>query len=133
MRDVKRYANVLDAKAATGHSSEVDVRDYRHIILSVYGNATANLTVKVKGCIEYGDGNIPTMSSTIGADNQWDYMNLANLNDKSTITAGDTGIVLSGEICSMYEVNTNGIDWIMLQVSAYTAGAVTIHVALYEE
>lgn len=123
MRNRKLY-NVMLAKATTGIGKVIDVRDFRNVMINVATASNANFTLKCQGAI--GDTS-PAFASAASPTNQWDYVELATLADSSAPVRGATGIVATGtDICKLYEANVNGPDWITLNITAISAGTVTV-------
>lgn len=123
MRIVQEVKTILDAKAATGAGSSIMVDDFTHIVLSFDTASSANLTIKVQGSIQEAE---PTWGSAQAVANQWDYLQIKDLEDGSSID-GDTGVAVSGtDDNRMFEVNVNGLKWINVIVTARSAGAVTV-------
>jgi hypothetical protein len=121
---------VLDAKAATGIGTPIDVSNYRHIILAVSTESSANLTVKFQGS---GLGTAPTFSAAQSTANHWDYVQVKDLEDASTLD-GDVGLALTGtDDVRLFEVNTNGLRWFCANVTARSAGSVTVKAALFRD
>lgn len=114
---------LLDAAAANGVGAMDLVSDFRHLVLSVDGANSPDLTVKVVGSLQE---QAPDFSAAQSPANQWDYLELKDLEDGSAID-GDVGIIFSGTADNrQVEVNTNLIRWISVIVSGYAAGDVTV-------
>jgi len=123
MRNRKFY-NVMSAKATTGVGSFIDVRDFRNVMINISSADSANFTIKCQGAI--GDTS-PAFASAASPTNQWDVVELATLADSSAPVRGATGVVATGtDICKLYEINVNGLDWIALNITAISAGTVTV-------
>lgn len=130
-RQVVRY-NMLSGKTTTGHSDPIKVTDFRNAVIVVSSSGNANFTLKVKGAIatHLSDVNAPTFSSAASPTNQWAYVQSVNLDDGTPVT-GSTGISTAGtDICKAYEINVNALDFIDLELSAISAGAVTVDAIL---
>lgn len=127
MRDYK-LVTILNAKAATGIGSPILVEDFIHCILSLDTASSANLTVKFQGSISDA---CPDFSAAQSASNQWDYLQVKDLEDGSSID-GDTGIAPAGtDDNRQFEVNINAIKWLCAVVTARSAGSVTVKGALF--
>lgn len=127
-RDYKEYT-IMDAKAATGIGNIIYVGDFRHIILSFNTASSANLTAKVQGSIAE---DAPTFTSAQSATNSWDYVQIKDLEDGTSID-GDTGFAPAGtDDHRMFEVNTNGMRWITVNITARSAGSLTVKLRAYE-
>lgn len=129
MRDAKTY-DLFTAQAANGVSNVLYVRDFRHLTIS-YGTASnANFTVNV--VVGIGD-TAPTFSSAASSSNQYAEGDYALSDAAGVITDGDTGIVFSGtDGTGVISVNTDGVDWVALKLSSYSAGNITATATVYE-
>ena len=134
MRSGVKY-NVFSAQAATGYGSAINVKDYRTCVVSVATSGNANFTLKVQGSIQGDDLGAevkPDFTAAQSVTNAWSYVQCIDYDDGSAKN-GATGITTAGtDIIKLYEVNTNGLEWLCLQVSAYAAGAITAKVLLVD-
>jgi hypothetical protein len=130
MRQVVHYANILDAKAATGASKTIFARDFRNAVVAVNAPANASFTIKFAGSI--GD-TAPDFTSAQSASNNYDFVEVIDLQDGAAID-GDTGVTIDNTTVvvnnRMFEINTNALDWVCVIVSAYTDGSVTASITL---
>ena len=110
---------ILDAKAATGYGTPEMVENYDHVALVLAGSGTAGGTIKVQASLQEAK---PDFTAAASPTNLWTYIQVKNLITNSAVD-GDTGVVFSGDGIVHAEVNTNGIRWVNVQVSAYSAGA----------
>jgi len=123
-----KFKNCLDAVAATGEGSAIPVGEYRHVVLQVGSANSANLTVKFQGSISEDS---PDFGAAQTVANHWDYVQVIDLEDAAAI-AGDTGLALSGtDDFRNFLVNVDGLEWINAEVTAYTAGNLTVQVRAY--
>lgn len=129
-RDAKTYS-VFTAQAATGESNAIFSRDFRNAVVTINTTGSANMTIKFQGAIIGVDGAAaPDFGSAQSSTNQWDYVQVVDLQSGSQID-GDTGIVLTGtDDHRVVEFNTNHLDYISVQVSAYSAGTLVSDVTL---
>lgn len=134
-RIVKHYT-IMDAKTTTGIGNTIDVGDFRNCVISISTASSAALTVKAQGAIGKNTNSIttdllaPDFSAAQSVSNQWSNIQMVDLNDGSPVT-GTTGVVLTGtDICKLYEVNINGLDFLNFDVTAISAGAITITIQL---
>lgn len=130
-RDLKTASQVLDAKAATGHSTVVNVTDFRHIIVCVSAAVNSSLTFKFKGsALKEGTSDI-TATQTV--TNLWDYVAAYDLQDPSAIIPGDTGVALDNTTVVVntrqYIINTDYLSQFAIEVSSYTDGSLTAWIA----
>ena len=111
------------------------VEEFRHCILSLDGDSSANMTVKFQGSIGKSttSDDVPDFSATQTYLNQWEYINSIDLQSASAIT-GDTGVAQAGTSDHrLFELNINGLKWINAIVTAWSAGGTTIRVRLFND
>ena len=123
MRNRKIY-NVMSAKAVTGVGNFIDVRDFRNVVVSVATAGNASFTLKCQGSI--GD-NSPAFASAASATNAWDFIEMATLGDSSAPVRGATGVVSVADLCKLYEINVNGLDFVSFNITAIAAGNITVN------
>lgn len=127
-RDYKEYT-ILDAAAATGVGKTIYVGDFRHAVITVNTASSANLTVKFQGAISEA---APDFTAAQSPSNAWDYVEVKDLEDGSAID-GDTGIAPAGtDDQRLFEVNINALQWFTANVTARSAGSVTVKVRVFE-
>lgn len=130
-RSVQHY-KILDAKATTGIGNTVDVRDFRNCIVKIGTASSANLTVKAQGAVASAatPNTPPTFSSAQSVSNHWDYVQMVDLEDGSAVD-GDTGFVVTGtDDFRQFEMNINSLDYINFNVTARSAGSVTVEIVV---
>lgn len=118
---------ILDAKAATGvdYTNGFNVEDWRSIVLQISSSSGAQLTIKVLGSVS---NDAPNFSAVASASNHYDTLNTLYLGKFGDIK-GDTGLVLNGDDSDQFRnlaVNTEGMKFINVKVTAYTSGNVTV-------
>jgi hypothetical protein len=127
---------IFDAKAANGTSTPIYIGNARHKTL-VVATTAATLTLKVKGAISKivdGVPNSPNFSAASAVDNEWTYIEIVNLDDRTDIVIGSTGIAFTSDTSvSAYKINLDSLDWIALEVASRSAGSVDARLALYED
>jgi len=132
MREVVNY-DILSAKATAGIGNIILVDDFRHMVASIFALVPggAAVTVKCQGSIAE---TAPTFGSAASATNQWEYVEMVDLNT-GTATDGDTGFSVSGANDNrQYQVNVDGLRWITFILSGITGTiAVTSKVRLYND
>jgi len=125
-RQAQHYTAVFDAKAATGVSKVIFCRDFRNANFQITAALNSSLTFKFVGAL--GD-TAPDFSSAQSTTNVYDYLAFADLQNPGTLVAGDTGVTLNDDTaannCHIYEVNTNGIDWVAIVITSYTDGSLS--------
>ena len=74
------------------------------------------------------------MASDAATDNEWAYVEIVNLADRTDILDGATGLALTTDTAVYnYNINVDGLDYIAVEVASYSAGTVDVRLALYEE
>ena len=121
MRSYTNTYNLLSAKAATGIDKVMEVSDFRHLVLAIDSAGNATFTLKVQGSIQTA---MPDFAAAQSPTNQWTYLQSIDLADQSAVNGG-TGIPATGtDIHRMLEINTNGVKWVTVNVTAYTGGTI---------
>jgi hypothetical protein len=124
-RQIQDLTTILDAQDATGWGTTVDVSSYKDISLQFGTADSADLTVKIAVSLSE---TAPTFSSAASVSNHWDYTAAYDMKDASLIS-GDTGVVVSGtDVFKNLLVNLEFARFINLQVTARSAGSVTVKV-----
>ena len=114
----------------------INVRDFRHAILSIDsdGGTDAEMTVKFQGSIGKSvaaPSDSPDFSAAQSPTNSWDYIEVIDLEDGGAIN-GDTGIIFAAaDDNRQIEMNVNGLEWINCIISGWVAGEVTVKVRLF--
>lgn len=120
---------IFDGETGAATSSAQDVRSYRNVVFAIAGASSPDATVKFFGSIAKNattPEEFPAMSTAASASNMHTPVAFADLNSGS-IVDGDTGIVFSGSAgVHLVEVNTNAIASIGVDISGYSAGAITV-------
>ena len=131
------FYTILNAEDTKDTVLAIPCGDFRHAIfyLATDGGGDANFTVKFQGSIGKGIGAnmdvAPTFSSAASVTNMWDYIEVVDLEDGSTID-GDTGVSSAGaDDYRIFEANVNGLQYISARLTARSAGEVTVVVRLF--
>ncbi len=130
-RSVQHY-QIFNAKATTGTSSVIDVRDFRNCVVKIGTATSANLTVKAQWAVASASTTTtpPTFSSAQSVSNHWDYIQMVDLQNGAAVD-GDTGFVVTGtDDFRQFEINVNSLDYIAFTVTARSAGSVTIDIVV---
>lgn len=119
--------NITDTGTGTHtytlQGKKINVRDFSHIVVTFNTANSANMTIKFQGSNQ-SDVNFSTAAS---ATNRWDYVEIIDLQSGSAID-GDTGVALSGSDDNrIFEVNVNGLEWITVNLTAYSAGNLAVN------
>lgn len=118
---------ITDAQSEAGLSDiPVFVGDFQHIVLTLIGANTAQLTVKILGSNDY---EVPDFAGGSVAGDEYEEIQSIDLKDQTPYD-GDVGITFNGDDTVKVEVNTNNLRWIRLSISAYTGGDLTVYGAL---
>ena len=126
----ENFYTLLDAESTADTIMTVPAGDFDHVVFSIDtdGGGTANLTVKFTGSIAETK---PTTSSAQSVTNSYDFIEVVDLEDGATID-GDTGIGVSGaDMHRLVEANINGLKWIVVRLTARSAGTVTVVARLF--
>lgn len=126
-RYIKEVKTVLDAKAANGVGTSIDIQRYtdKEIVLSHPG--TANLTVKFQ--VSHSE-DAPDFSAAQSSTNEWDYVRVKDLQSGDYV-AGDTGVALAAPGTAdvrLFNVESNNAKWFNAIVSSFVAGSVTVRI-----
>lgn len=112
---------ILDEVVATGWGTTIDVKDYDEVMLML-NMATGTATVKFAGS---ADSSVD-FTAAASATNFWDYIDVTDAEDGSSID-GDTGVATSTSADHrLFKVSTKGLTFINANVTAWTAGAITV-------
>ena len=135
MRNSVEY-NILNAVSATGAGNAIFVEDFRHkeIAISVAGmGAGDTITVKIQGS---SSEDAPGFDAAKTASNEWDYIQMVDLEDASTID-GDTGITFAdSNDLRKFAVNVDGLKWVTANITAITdttSTSATVTIVLFND
>lgn len=130
MRQTSSLEKLLDKAQENGAGKAVLVQDYRDLVLALDTSGTSTLTVKFQGSIQEDE---PNWEGAQSADNQWDYVQIKDLEDGSSL-AGDTGVAISAsDDHRVFEANTNGLRWLNAIISGYTGGEATVALRAFND
>lgn len=96
-------------------------QDFRHIGFNIDADDTASYTITAYASNQW---ERPDLTSAVSSTNQYSTVQVKDLVDNASIDGG-TGIVISADGFTRYEVNDNNARWIGLKVTAYTSGTLT--------
>lgn len=133
LQDINTGANIAGSGGGAGSGGVMALApkvvlhsDFRDMILFASTTGTATLTVKLAGSLGKNNGDTPNWGGTVSPSNPYTFLQIINL-DTATAVNGATGIAVAGtDINNSYEVNTNGMKYITVVPTAWTAGAITI-------
>jgi len=124
----------LSDVTSTGAGTEMFVSNYRHITVLISTENSANLTVKCKGSVSttgHGVNPVTDWTAAASVSNPYSAIGMYDYED-ATLKDGDTGIVLTGtDDVIILTVNTDGLDFINFDVTAYTAGNLNVSAVAY--
>ncbi len=117
----------------------INVKDFRNAVVSLITAGTATLTVGFAASngklIEDTTSNrndTPNFAGTLSDTNPYSFVQVVNLEDATAIDGG-TGVAVAGtDINKNYEVNINGLKYLTLVPTAWTAGAITAKIMLFD-
>lgn len=117
----------------------VFAQDYDSAILEIATSGTATMTVKVLGAQGKVDsyrtqhGDTPNFGATLSPSNNYSYVQSILLADNSAVD-GATGIVVAGtDVANSYEININHMKYLTLNITSWSAGAITAKLTVYKE
>lgn len=114
---------IMNALAATGSSTVVNVENYKTVNLTLSGASTPTGTIKF---FVSDSDTAPDATSAASPTNPWVYAAVVDIQSGSVI-AGNTGVAFAGTAATnMYTVNVDGMRWVGAIVTAYTAGNYTV-------
>lgn len=128
-RDYQTFV-IHSAAATTGIGEVIDVRNYDTVMLgfATDGGGDAALTAKIQGSIGIAS---PAFGSAAAADNIWSYVESIDI-DTGGLVDGNVGfVVASADDVVIYEVNTNGLSFLTVNVTARTEGELTVTAGLF--
>lgn len=127
MRDSKFYT-LFDAVTANG-SRALLADDFKHAVFTIVTeNGPVTGTIRF---VASDQNDIPDFSSASTSTNQWEYIQVVDLQDGASID-GDTGIPYSAAAAETrsVEFNTNAKRWVGAVISGASGGNFTISARL---
>ena len=120
---------VFDGKTTTGWGGKgIFIADFKNVIFGVFTSGNANCTILPY--ISLSDAE-PTWSSAVSPSNRYAPIAIWELGTP-TLIPGTTGVVASGtDLANYYMVNTDAQAWLNFNISAISAGAVTLVVKAF--
>ena len=115
----------------------INVSDFRHLIVSVHGNDNANLDIGFLGSIgkSVDEPNAcPDFSAASTFENSHDFLDIVSTSDDVSINGAADSISMTGtNVNKLYEINVNGLEWFNAILSGWSAGGVTINIKLFND
>ena len=114
------------------------MNDARNVIFSVETSNSANFTFKVAGSIGRCPSDVtgnhtdtPNFGITQSKTEPYTYVQIIDL-DTAAAVNGATGVTTAGtDLHKMYEVNVNGLKYLGLVLTAWSAGTITVKAILF--
>ena len=125
---VVAHYTIMSAKGTTGIGNTINVRDFRNAVVKIGTASNANCTIKAVWAVAdpITGFTAPDFAASQSVANNWDYVQMVDLNSGTAI-AGDTGMVCTWtDDFRLFEVNINGLDFLIFNITAVSAGTVTI-------
>lgn len=117
---------ILDNVATTGIGKEIDVRDFLYVQAIISTSGSADATIKFAGSMVDNRADV-NFANAASPTNEWDFIAAYNLQNPSTIIAGDTGVVYSGtDAVEQLIINVDGVNFITANVTARAAGNINV-------
>ena len=116
--------------------NNINVDDFRHCIVSVDGDDSANIDFGFVGSIGKSatSDDAPDFSAAATLDNQWAFVEVIGYINGTAIDGSATQISQVGtNFHTMYEININGMKWLNILMSGWSAGNVTVRCRLYND
>ncbi len=139
------YAAVDITDAGTGAHTytmhdigkNIDVSDFRHAIVAVNGFGSTNIDVGFCGSIGKSPADMygcPDFSATSSDVNSWGWIDIVSLHNNTSIDGSAASISMSGSASNLlYEINVNGLKWLNVLLSGWSAGSVTVTIRLFND
>lgn len=113
---------------------QVLVNDFKSVRVSLHSSNSASFTLNFK----ISDQDDVDFNAAASPTNRWEYADLRALDSGNTSFGGTqdgtTGVVLTGtDINQSFEVNTNGMKWLSVTPSSYSAGNINVAVAGFND
>lgn len=118
------YSIASMTPAASGANSIIFrslARGFRNVVVALFPAGTVNFTIKF---VKSNQDSIPDFSAAVSSTNQWEYVEVVDLNDGSAID-GTTGVSLAATTTRSFEFNNNTAQWVGIVCTAYTSGTIS--------
>jgi len=115
----------------------IDVSDFRHAIASVHGNDSANIDIGFCGSIGKSVADIdgcPDFSAASAYNNSWGWLDIVSMHNNTSIDGSAASISMAGtNVNLLYEINVNGMKWVNVLMSGWSAGGITVNLRLFND
>lgn len=125
-RAISSEITFLDAVGKIKAGVQMEVSDYRHLIVHILtdGGGTADLTVKCRGCAVFQPPSDWTAAKSL--TNVYEDIGLYDYQN-ATLTDGSTGFVVAGaDDYRLYMIDVDALMYVNFVVTAHAAGQVTV-------
>jgi len=113
---------VLTSTSTAGAGTSVSVGLYKAVACAMDTERTSSYTIKFAGSLS---DSAPDFNTTAAVDNQWDYVEVVDIEDGNTID-GDTGLTYANqEDHRQFAVNTDRLSWFTAILSSVTQPSTT--------
>jgi len=114
----------------------INVEDFRHCIVAVHGASSANIDIGFVGSIGKSptSDDCPDFSAASAYNNSWTYLEAINLLDGVGDDGAANQLSQTGTNQHMlYEININGLKWLNIIMSGWSAGTVSVFCKLFND
>ena len=115
----------------------IDVSQFRHCIVAVHGTGSTNIDIGFVGSIGKSPtalDDCPDFSASSAYNNSWGWIDIVSLHNNTSIDGSAAQINMAGSAVNLlYEMNINGLKWINILMSGWSAGAVTVIITLFND
>ncbi len=132
-------ADATDTDTYTMHDigKNIDVSEFRHAIVAVNGYGSTNIDVGFCGSIGKSPAALddcPDFSATSSDVNSWGWIDIVSLHNNTSIDGSAASISMGGSATNLlYEINVNGLKWLNVLLSGWSAGSVTVTIRLFND
>jgi hypothetical protein len=127
--------NVIYEQPGDGGPFKLHMSGFRHAKITVSFDADADFKVRAAwASVENGFRGESTFdfSEARGLNNRWDYVNLVNTNDLAAYDEGGIYLTWWAGVVNL-EVNTDGTDWLGIEIFDYVDGVADFQVTMYND
>lgn len=124
---------IFNGAVANGVGKTIPATEFKNAIIELSSASSGSFVIKAQWAMGIGTlwNTAPNFGTSKSATNPWDYLEMIDLNDGSSID-GDTWITFAWtDDVRLFEVNINAMDFLNFEISSYTAGSVNLRVRLY--
>ena len=116
--------------------NNINVDDFRHCIVTVDGDDSANIDLGFVGSIGKSatSDDAPDFSAAATHLNQWAFVEIIGYINGTAVDGSAAQVSQTGTNAhTMYEININGMKWLNILMSGWSAGNVTVRCRLYND